>query len=139
MDVFKPQFNTKIELPFFSSQVQAGFPSPADDHLEKTLDLNSYLIQNPDSTYFVRVSGDSMIGAGIFPQDILIVDRSLNPKNGSIIIAVVDGEMTLKRFFKHEDRIVLKAENKKYKDIILTAEQDTLIWGVVIHSIHKTF
>ena len=96
-----------VSIPFFSSRVQAGFPSPADDHLEDTLDLNKYLIHHEESTFFVRAQGDSMLDAGIYPGDILVVDKSLDAKNGKIVIAVVDGEFTVKRLQRHQNKITL--------------------------------
>ncbi len=122
---------------FFTSRVEAGFPSPADDYLEGTLDLNEHLIRRPAATFFLRVSGDSMTGAGIYPGDILIVDRSLTPADGRIVIAVVDGELTVKRLSRRRGRIRLLPENPRYPPIEITAEQDLRVWGVVVHAIHS--
>lgn len=124
-------------LPIFSSKVAAGFPSPGDDHWEAKLDLNEHLVQHPASTFFVRVSGDSMIGVGINDGDVLVVDRSLVCKEGCITIAVVDGELTVKRFSRRGEVVALVAENPKYPDIIVTQEMDFRIWGVVTTVIHK--
>lgn len=126
-----------VALPMFSNKVSAGFPSPADDHMEMKLDLNQHLVQHPAATFFVRVSGDSMIGAGIYDGDVLVVDRSLTCKDGCIAIAVVDGELTVKRFYTRDNKVVLKAENPKYPEIIVTQEMDFRIWGVVTTVIHK--
>jgi len=126
-----------VNIPFFSSRVQAGFPSPADDHLEDSLDLNKYLIHHEESTFFVRAQGDSMLGAGIYPGDILVVDKSLDAKNGKIVIAVVDGEFTVKRLQRHQNKITLKSENPNYKDIDIKKENELTIWGVVTSVIHK--
>lgn len=126
-----------MSLPLFSSKVSAGFPSPADDHLETKLDLNQHLVQHPAATFFVRVTGDSMIGAGIHDADILVVDRSLICKDGCIVIAVVDGELTVKRFFHRGNEVVLMAENPKYPDIVVTKEMDFRVWGIVTTVIHK--
>jgi len=126
-----------VIIPFFSSRVQAGFPSPADDHLEDSLDLNKYLIHHEESTFFVRAQGDSMLGAGIYPGDILVVDKSLDAKNGKIVIAVVDGEFTVKRLQRHQNKITLKSENPNYKDIDIKKENELTIWGVVTSVIHK--
>ncbi len=123
-------------LPLYSNKVSAGFPSPADDHIEAQLDLNSYLIKNPASTFFVKVSGESMKDVGIFPGDILIVDRSLNPINGKIVIAVVDGELTVKRLKKEKNQLLLMPENKDFKPIVIKELQDVSIWGVVTNVIH---
>ncbi len=124
-------------LAFFTSRVEAGFPSPADDYLEGTLDLNEHLIRRPAATFFLRVSGDSMTGAGIYPGDILIVDRSLPPADGRIVIAVVDGELTVKRLSRRPGRIRLLPENPRYPPIDITAEQDLRVWGVVVHAVHS--
>jgi DNA polymerase V len=97
VEIFVPEDGEKIELPLFLESVSAGFPSPADDYLENKLDLNQHLIKNPPATFFVRVTGDSMVDAGIYSGDILVVDRSLNPKDGNIVIAVINGELTVKR------------------------------------------
>ncbi len=127
--------NRCLRLPFYSSRVQAGFASPADDFIEQYLDLNELLVEHEQATYFVRVAGRSMIDAGIYPDDILIVDRSLEAKHNKIIIAVIDGEVTVKRLQIRGDKVVLKAENKDYKDIHVTGELNT--WGVVTSIIHR--
>ncbi len=126
-----------MALPIFLSKVAAGFPSPGDDHLEEKLDLNEHLIQHPAATFFVRVSGDSMLGAGIHDGDVLVVDRSIICKEGCIAIAVIDSELTVKRFSRRGDVVALLAENPKYPDIIVTSEMDFRIWGVVTTVIHK--
>ena len=128
-----------INLPLYSCKISAGFPSPADDHLEKNLDLNSYLIKNPTATFFVRVNGDSMINAGIHDNDILIVDRSLKPSHGKIVIAVVDGQMTVKRLYKQSGKLFLIPENKNFKPIEITENMSMEIWGVVITAIHSLY
>ena len=128
-----------INLPLYSCKISAGFPSPADDHLEKNLDLNSYLIKNPTATFFVRVNGDSMINAGIHDNDILIVDRSLKPTHGKIVIAVVDGQMTVKRLYKQSGKLFLIPENKNFKPIEITENMSMEIWGVVITAIHSLY
>lgn len=132
---FEKQINTYI--PFFLSSVKAGFPSPADDFIERRLDLNEYLIKHPEATFFVRVSGDSMIGAGIFPEDILVVDRSLNAKDNSVIIAALDGELTVKRLKYQGSKTYLYPENINYKPIQITKDSSFFVWGVVTNVIHK--
>jgi DNA polymerase V len=124
-------------LPIFTSRVQAGFPSPADDHLEDTLDLNTHLIRHKESTFFVRSQGESMLGAGIHPGDILVVDKSLIAKSGKIVIAMVDGEFTVKRLNKYKGKITLKAENPEFKDIVINEGSELIIWGVVTSVIHQ--
>lgn len=116
--------------------VTAGFPSPAEDYIEGKLDLNKHLIKHPAATFFVRVAGDSMIDAGIHPGDILIVDRSLEPANKKVVIAIIDGELTVKRIRINKGRIYLIPENKKYKPIEIEKEMDFDIWGVVTNVIH---
>ncbi len=128
---------SSVLLPIFTSRVQAGFPSPADDHLEDTLDLNKYLIQHQEATFFVRAQGDSMLGAGIHQGDILIVDKALVAKSGRIVIAVIDGEFTVKRLHKHKGMITLKAENPEFKDILIKEGSELIIWGVVTSVIHQ--
>tara|TARA_B100001778_G_scaffold308296_1_gene288960 strand:+ start:288 stop:776 length:489 start_codon:yes stop_codon:yes gene_type:complete len=128
-----------IKLPLYSYKISAGFPSPADDHLEKNLDLNSHLIKHPAATFFVRVNGDSMINAGIHDNDILIVDRSLKPSHGKIVIAVVDGQMTVKRLYKQSGKLILMPENKNFKPIEVTENMSIEIWGVVVTAIHSLY
>lgn len=127
---------SSIAIPLFESRVQAGFPSPADDFSEGTLDLNAHLIKNKAATFFVRVTGDSMTGVGIFPGDILIVDRSLPHSSGKIIIAVLNGEMTVKRLKYKDDALFLCSENEKYLPIPVSKDEDFTIWGVVTNVIH---
>src|SRR6056300_150258 len=129
--------NNDLSLPIYSNKVPAGFPSPADDHIEGKLDLNTHLIKHPSATFFVKATGDSMIGAGIHEGDILVVDRSLEPRNGKIIIAAVDGSLTVKRLVKNGKSTMLSPENNKYEPIKLTENNDIIIWGVVTNVIHK--
>jgi DNA polymerase V len=138
IEALKPDFNApSFTTPIFSSRVQAGFPSPADDHLEDQLDLNKYLIHHQESTFFVRAQGESMLNAGIHPGDILIVDKSLPAKSGKIVIAVVDGDFTVKRLHKHKGKITLKAENPEFEDIEIREGSELIIWGVVTSVIHQ--
>lgn len=125
-----------FQIPFYSSSVRAGFPSPADDYIEKYLDLNELLIEHPAATFIVVARGESMIGAGIHSGDRLIVDRSLTPCHGKIVIAAIDGELTVKRLSCQQGKIQLLAENKAFAPIDITEEQDLVIWGVVKHVIH---
>jgi DNA polymerase V len=135
-EIFKADTLNRRELPLFLSRIKAGFPSPAEDYLDKKLDLNEYLIKHPASTFFVKVKGDSMTGAGIASGDILIVDRSLEPKDKSIVVAVVNGEFTVKRICKDSQRLFLVAENPKYPLIEIKDGMDFEVWGVVVHVIH---
>ncbi|EKS35373.1 LexA family protein [Afipia clevelandensis] len=120
---------------FAGASVPAGFPSPADDYIDRPLDFNELLIENPAATFAVRVAGESMIGAGIFPGDIAIVDRSRTPKDKQVVLALVDGGFTLKRYRRRASRIWLQAENPSYKDTEITEGMSFEIWGVVTKSI----
>lgn len=123
--------------PLYLDRISAGFPSPADDYVETALDLNAYLIRNPAATFMVRVSGDSMTGAGISDGDILVVDRSEEPAPGRIVVAVLDGELTVKRLVRKDGRILLAPENPLYKPIAVNDEQDLHVWGVVSGVVRK--
>lgn len=128
--------NSGYRLPFYQSTIAAGFPSPADDELEEKLDLNQLLVKHPSSTFFLRVSGSSMIKAGIHHNDILVVDRSLEPTPGKIVIASLNGELTVKRLHRDGKKVQLLAENDAYAPIDITEEVDFRIWGVVTNVIH---
>ena len=137
-DFYAPDFSTELELPYVDVGISAGFPSPADDFIELTIDLNRELIKHKDSTFFAKVKGDSMKNAGIFNGDLLIIDKSLEPQDGKIAICQIDGDFTVKRIKKENDVVWLIAENEDYKPIKVTEENELMIWGIVIHSI-KTF
>lgn len=128
---------SKRALPLFLSKVRAGFPSPADDYLDKKLDLNEFLIRHPASTFYVKVKGDSMIKAGINSGDVLIVDRSLEPKDKKIVVAILNNEFTVKRLRKTKDKLYLVSENDNYAPIEVKQDADFEIWGVVVHVIHS--
>ncbi|MGL1935982.1 MAG: translesion error-prone DNA polymerase V autoproteolytic subunit [Fibrobacterales bacterium] len=138
MDVFKPLRRSTVRLPLLLSAVQAGFPSPADDYIEKRLDLNDYLMANPTATYYMRVAGDSMEEAGIHHDDLLVVDCSLKPRNRDIVVAVLNGEFTVKRLRIYRQRYSLVPENPNYPVIEITEEMEFRIWGVVSHVVHAT-
>lgn len=123
-------------LPLSAGKVAAGFPSPASDHLDQCLDLTEYLVLHPEATFFMRVKGDSMIGAGIHHGDLLIVDRSLEAASGRVVVAALNGELTVKRLCRSHGRISLRAENPAYPDISVGADHDLQIWGVVAHVVH---
>ena len=127
----------KFNPPLLSDSVSAGFPSPADDYTEQNIDLNEHLIKNPFSTFFLRVKGDSMINSGIQNHDLIIVDKSLIPVPGNIVIAMIDGEFTVKRLDKKNDELYLKSENDNYPDFNFKNHNEIQIWGVVIYSIHN--
>ncbi|MCH9022224.1 MAG: translesion error-prone DNA polymerase V autoproteolytic subunit [Planctomycetes bacterium] len=136
--IFTPDITTRQVLPFIEAAlVPAGFPSPAGDYEEGELDLNKHLIKNPAATYCVRVTGDSMNGAGIHSGDILIVDRSKDPQNGNVIIAHVNGELTVKRLRKDKGKIYLVAENSDYPDREIVEDMEFEVWGVVTNVIHS--
>lgn len=127
---------------FFDEAVPAGFPSPAEDHLDLDLDLNTYLIQHPSATFCVRIEGDSMVGAGIQNGDVVLVDRAVDPSNGCVVLAVLDGEFTVKRIQiqineLHEEKLFLIPENPKLSPISVEEESNFQVWGVVTFVIHK--
>lgn len=136
-EVFSLSRNLKpYSIPLYGCSIAAGFPSPADEYLEGKLDLNQHLIHHPLATYFVRVSGDSMLGAGIHPGDILIVDRSVEARDGKIVIAVVNGELLVKRLRIEGTQPYLVAENPNYPELKITEAMEFQIWGVVTNVIH---
>ena len=124
-------------LPYFEGGVAAGFPSPADDYLEKALDLHELLVDHPAATFFVRVEGDSMKDAGMQSGDILIVDRSLAPESGKIVVALLNGEFTVKRLLRKGEKLFLLPENSRYPSIEVTDGSDFQVWGVVTYVIHR--
>jgi len=117
--------------------VAAGFPSPADDYIESRIDLNEVLIRHPSSTFFLRVSGDSMRDAGILDGDLLVVDRAIEPRAGRVVVAVLDGAFTLKYLGRHGGRWRLEAAHPDYPPLELAEADDARIWGVAIHAIHS--
>ncbi|WP_248850024.1 LexA family protein [Thiomicrospira microaerophila] len=129
---FRPDFSTHYEMGLYSHKVVAGFPSPADDNLEQTIDLNTHFIKKPETTFLVKVQGDSMKKAGIYPGDLLAVDRSAEPKDGKIVIAAIDGEMTVKRLSVKSTGTWLMPENDRYDPIPVREGSDLVIWGVVV-------
>lgn len=126
-----------LPLPLFLSPVNAGFPSPADDYLDRALDLNEHLVSHPAATFFVRASGDSMRGAGIHDGDTLVVDRALDPKDGDVVIAALDGELTVKRIRRRNERVHLLPENPEYPPIEVGPDSSFELWGVVTYALHK--
>lgn len=128
--------HSTLEIPLYDSAVSAGFPSPAEDHIEAHLDLNDLAIKNPPATFFVRAVGDSMRGIGIFDGDTLVVDRSIPPKDGRVVIAAIAGELLVKIFREYQGRCYLVATNPKYPNIELNECQDTVFFGVVTTVVH---
>tara|TARA_B100001250_G_scaffold297648_1_gene259118 strand:- start:754 stop:1200 length:447 start_codon:yes stop_codon:yes gene_type:complete len=135
--VYPKEISSTLLIPLVKEVVSAGFPSPAEDYIELGIDLNKYLIKNPISTFFLRVSGNSMNNAGIYNDDLLIIDRSINPIPGNIVVALLDGEFTLKRLIKEQNNYYLKADKENYPAINLYEYIDIEIWGVAIYSIHE--
>lgn len=130
-------WNLSQLVPLFSSPISAGFPNTAEDMVEQGLNIHEYLVKKPAATYFLRVSGDSMINAGIHPGDLLLVDRSLEAKDGNIVVASLDGEFTVKRLCISGKRYSLRPENPRYPKIFLDSNSDIEIWGVVRNVIHS--
>ena len=135
VDISKVQPGAKQRAPLFASQPAAGFPAPADDLVEKALDINDLVVENPASTFFVRVQGDSMEGAGIFSGDVLVIDRSVEAKDGKIVVAAVYGEMVVKRLKKQGSGFLLVSEHEGYEPIVLQDNDDCFLWGVVVGSV----
>ena len=129
--------NSPSKIPFAGSSVSAGFPSPADDFLEKRLDISEMLIQHPDATFYARVEGNSMQDAGIDDGDILIVDKSLQPKNGDIAVCYLDGEFTVKHISIKKNEVWLMPANKNYKPVKVSEDNDFVIWGIVTFTVKK--
>jgi len=135
--IYQPVRTEEHHQPLFIADVPAGFPSPAADYEQAPLDLNRYLVKNPPATFFVRAAGDSMTGAGIRCGDILVVDRSIEPADKKIVIAVVNGEFTVKRIRIGTGKIILEAENENYQSQQITADMEFEVWGVVTAVLHK--
>ena len=129
----------EIKTPLYLTNISAGFPSPCDDYIEKKLDLNEHLVKNPAATFFVRVEGDSMVDCSIQSGDTLIVDRSLEVKNGSIVVAMIDGEFTVKKIKKSAGAIYLLPQSKDfhYKPVKITSSMNFEVWGIVTNVIHS--
>ena len=134
---FSADVTDESEIPFYASSVSAGFPSPADDYTELSLDLNKHLIKHPSATFYARVKGDSMINAGINDGDLLVVDRALEIYDNCIAVCIIDGEFTVKRLKKQKEKILLIPENKEYKPIEVSEFNDFEVWGIVSYVIHK--
>jgi DNA polymerase V len=136
-EIFAVENGKRMELPQVTSRISAGFPSPADDYIDKKLDLNEFLVRHPASTFFVRVIGDSMINAGMNSGDLIVVDRSIEASSGRIVLAVVNGEFTVKRFVIRKTKPFLVPENDKYKEIEINENTQFEVWGVVTSVIHE--
>jgi DNA polymerase V len=138
LTVYNAAFEVQLPRPFIGA-VHAGFPSPAADFLDATIDLNKYVVNKPSATYFARVEGLSMTGAGIGDKDLLIIDKSLKPRNNCIAICVVDGEFTLKRLKVNDKEVWLLPENPRYPPIKITEDNNLQIWGIVTYSLQKHY
>lgn len=139
LELYTPDLTTELKVPLSGSAVQAGFPSPAEDYTEKRIDLNKELIRNPSSTFFARVSGDSMIDFSIDDGDLLIVDKSLELFDNCIAVCMIDGEFTLKRVELHKEYALLIPANKKYKPIKVDKENPLVVWGILTHWIKSVY
>lgn len=135
IDIFSIDTDTELVLPLISNGISAGFPSPALDFIELSIDLNKHLIKHPSATFYGRVKGDSLKNAGIDNGDLLIIDRSVEPVSGKIAVCCLDGEFTAKRIKIEKNEIWLVAENEKYKPLKITSDNNLFIWGIVIHVI----
>lgn len=134
LDIYSAQTDTELNLPLFEG-VRAGFPSPAADFIDVSIDLNKHLIKHPSATFYARAKGDSMKDAGIFDGDLLIVDKSIDPADGKIAICYVNGEFTVKRIKKDKDEVWLIPANTAYQPIKMEEGSSLTIWGIVTHVI----
>ena len=137
LDFFTPDFSTQLELPLAGTAIAAGFPSPAEEYLDLALDLNKELIKHPAATFYARVKGDSMVDAGIQDGDLLVIDKALEPKEGTVAVCYLDGEFTVKRLSVREEGVYLMPANAEFKPIRITEENNFLVWGLVAYVIHK--
>lgn len=137
LEFYTPDISTELKLPYVDAGLRAGFPSPADDFIEISIDINKEYIKNKDTTFFAKVKGNSMINAGIFDGDLLIIDKSLEPQNDKIAVCQIDGEFTVKRIKIEKNVVWLIAENDDFKPIKVTSDNELLIWGIVTASIKK--
>ncbi len=135
MDIFTPKTH-KDKVPLVEG-IRAGFPSPAEDYTEPTLDLNRYVIKNPASTFYARITGDSMIGADIHDGDIVVIDKSLEPKDGNIAVCFIDGEFTLKQIKVEKGKLLLMPANPQFHPIEITEDNHFVVWGIVTHIVKQ--
>jgi DNA polymerase V len=137
LEFYTPDYSTAMELPYVDAGIRAGFPSPADDFIELSIDLNKHLIKHKDTTFFATVKGHSMKNAGIYDGDLLIIDKSLEPQNDKIAICQIDGEFTVKRIKIERNVVWLIAENEEFAPIKVTRDNELIIWGIVTASIKR--
>jgi len=137
LEIFKPDVSGHMSLPFAEMGVQAGFPSPAQDYMSETIDLNRELIRHPASTFYARVDGDSMIDEGISPGDILVIDRSIEPDDGDLAVCCLDGDFTLKRIKLSQGQVWLIPSNENFDPILVTPSCQFEVWGVVTYTVKQ--
>lgn len=137
VELHLPDTSSSLPLPYADGGIRAGFPSPSQDYLSETIDLNTELVTHPAATFYGRVIGDSMSSEGIEEGDILVIDKSLEPTNGDLAVCQVDGEFTLKRLNIQKDRILLMPSSPDYSPIVVTEENQFMIWGIVTYTIKK--
>lgn len=137
LKLYSGDFESSAELPFAQEGVRAGFPSPAQDYMFDSIDLNRDIIKHKESTFYARVTGDSLCDAGVLDGDIVVVDKSLTPEDGDMAVCCVEGEFTLKYIEKHDDYVLLIPANPTFKPLRVNKEDHFMIWGVVTHVIHK--
>lgn len=138
IDIFQPDLSSHIPLPYADGGIQAGFPSPAQDYISESIDLNHEIVRHPAATFYGRVSGDSMIGDGIDPDDIIVIDRSLEPQDDDLAVCCVDGDFTLKRIRLETDKVWLIPANESFDPILVTPDTRFEIWGVVTYTIKRS-
>ncbi len=138
MDIYSASTETELALPLVSKGISAGFPSPASDFIDINIDLNKHLIKHPSSTFYANVKGDSMKDEGIFDEDLLVIDKSLDPSNGKIAVCFIDGDFTVKKIKLENGECWLVPANDKYPTIKITSDNELIIWGIVTHVI-KSF
>ena len=138
VSILIPDLSTRLSLPFADGGIQAGFPSPAQDYISESIDLNREIVTHPASTFYGRVAGESMIGEGIEPDDIIVIDRSLEPMDGDLAVCSIDGEFTLKRIRLEADRVWLIPANEAFDPILVTPDNRFEVWGVVTYTIKRS-
>lgn len=137
IEFFIPNFENSRELPFITSGIKAGFPSPAADFDETRISLDKALVKNPDTTFYAKANGQSMKGAGIDDGDIMVIDRSIEPRNDKIAVCLIDGEFTVKRIKKTKEELLLMPENSDFQPIKINEDNQLVIWGIVTYIIKK--
>ena len=137
LDFFTADLSSELELPLSGTGITAGFPSPAEDYEEVTLDLNKALIKHPAATFYARVKGTSMTDAGILDGDLLVIDKALDPREGDIAVCFIDGAFTVKRIARTNGELCLMPANERFKPILITEASDFTVWGIVTYVIHK--